>query len=234
MKAESGDFFTDDSATLNLIEHWFRVRDSAIKISGGDALSLTDEGAISVGEVPQSAPMGVPEILIQATVVLFGEKVSEGQLIAGVAIPWFEIITRMKQDPEFLFKIDWRKLEEIIAGAYEREGWPEVILTPRSGDRGRDIIATRPGFGSLRIVDQIKAYNSGHLVSADEVRSMLGVLQTEANVSKGLVTTTARFAPGIERDDRLKAVIPYRLELKDGVQLQKWLVDVATKGSRND
>ncbi len=36
-------------------------------------------------------------------------------------------------------------LEKRIAGAYERAGYPEVVLTPRSGDAGRDIIATKPG-----------------------------------------------------------------------------------------
>ncbi|MBI2360629.1 MAG: restriction endonuclease [Deltaproteobacteria bacterium] len=70
--------------------------------------------------------------------------------------------------------IDWRKLEEIIAGAYEREGWPEVVLTPRSGDRGRNVIATKPGIGSIRIIDQVKAYAPDHPVTADEVRAVLG------------------------------------------------------------
>ena len=135
----------------------------------------------------------------------------------------------LERDAGFLFKIPWRKLEELIAGAYERAGWPEVVLTPPSGDGGRDVIATRPGFGSIRIVDQVKAYAPGHLVTADEIRSMLGVLQVDSNVSKGLVTTTSGFAPRIAKDDRLKAFIPYRLELKDGVALTNWLIDLGKK-----
>jgi restriction system protein len=97
-----------------------------------------------------------------------------------LAVPWFEIIAQLEHDPEFLFKIPWRKLEEIIAGAYVRAGWPDVVLTPRSGDRGRDVIATRPGICSIRIVDQVKAYKPGLLVKADEVRSLLGVLAVES------------------------------------------------------
>jgi len=116
--------------------------------------------------------------------------------------------------------MDWRRMEELVAGAYKREGWPQVELTPRSGDKGRDVIATKPGFGSIRIIDQVKAYRPGHKVPADDVRALLGVLTRDQNVSKGIVTTTSTFAPGVE--DELKALIPHRLELKDGPRLLEW------------
>ena len=164
------------------------------------------------------------DVVLQATLVYFGSGATDGQIVEAVAPPWFEILRHVEKDPEFLFRIPWRTLEEIIAGAYTRAGWPEVILTPRSGDGGRDIIATKPGVLSVRVFDQIKAYRKGHVVTADEIRSMLGVLTANANVSKGLVTTTSRFAPGIERDVRLRAFIPYRLELKDGDELRRWLL----------
>src|SRR5437899_12610567 len=107
-----------------------------------------------------------------------------------------------------MFKIPSRKLEEIIAGGFERWGFPDVVLTPRSADGGRDVIATRPGIGSIRIFDQVKAYKPGLLVTADQVRSMLGVLSGE-NVSKGLVTTTSDFAPRLHEDVHLSKFIPY-------------------------
>jgi restriction system protein len=58
--------------------------------------------------------------------------------------------------------------KEIIAGAYHRSGFDEVILTPRSGDHGRDVIAIKKGIGSIRVIDQVKAYKPGHLVTAVE------------------------------------------------------------------
>jgi restriction system protein len=182
----------------------------------------------------QSFPPSVvvyPDVLLQAAVVSLGSSTREGSIVETVAPAWFEILKLLDQDPDFLFKVPWRKLEEIVAGAYERAGC-DVVLTPRSGDRGRDVIATRPGIFSVRIVDQIKAYQPGHVVTADEVRSMLGVLQVDRNVSKGLVTTTSHFAPGIEKDSGLSAFIPYRLELKNGDQLRKWLVTLATGDTR--
>jgi len=165
-----------------------------------------------------------PEVLLQAAIILTGDRTQEGILVQGVAVAWEEIIRQLAQDPEFLFKIDWRKLEEIIAGAYQRDGWSEVILTPRSGDSGRDIIATRTDVGAIRFYDQVKAFNPGHLVTADDVRAMAGVLYRDQNVSKAIVTTTSRFAPGVF--DEWKSFTPTRLELKEGAQLLEWLQQI--------
>lgn len=227
-----------DSAMPSLVEHWRSLRavHQAVvtdSLSVGVSESVVVEipaGALNLeGQAP--AVSQYPDVLIQAAVVVFGDRRAEGQVIAGVAVPWFETIAQLERDPDFLFKIPWPKLEEIIAGAYERAGWPDVVLTPPSGDRGRDIIATRPGVGSIRIVDQVKAYKRGHVVTADEVRSLLGVLAVESNVSKGVITTTSRFAPGIQRDSGIAAFAPYRLELKDGDQLRGWLLGLTDKGS---
>lgn len=162
-----------------------------------------------------------PEVLLQSVIVP-GEKGQDGQLIEAVTFPWFEIIKLIERDPQLIYDIDWRKWEEIIAGAYKQWGF-DVILTPRSNDKGRDIIATRSGIGCIRFFDQVKAYRPGHLVTADEVRAMVGVLTLEANVSKGIITTTSHFAPGIFKDESIQRFTPYRLELKAKEQLLDWL-----------
>jgi hypothetical protein len=59
-------------------------------------------------------------------------------------------------------------------------------------------------------------------VTADEVRALFGVLTRDQNVSKGVVTTTATFAPRV--CEEWKAVMPYRLELKDGPMVTAWLM----------
>jgi len=207
-----------EDAMANLIARWRERRKQILPPVGRPNLRVVSGEPSGAPPTPQ-----YPEVLLQAAVVVFGDRTNEGQLIREVAIPWFEIIRQLERDLEFMFKIPPRKLEEIIAGAYERAGFPEVILTPRSGDRGRDVIATKPGIGSIRIVDQVKAYKRSHRVTADEVRSVLGVLQVDRNVSKGVITTTSQFAPGILQDEDLKAFVPYRLELKDGSQLVQWL-----------
>ncbi len=169
----------------------------------------------------------LPGFLLQTAILETGKKIDEGQIIEAVTIPWFDIVSQIEKNPAFLFQIPWRRLEEFIAGAYEREGWDEVILTPASRDRGRDIIAVRQGVCRIRIVDQVKAYAPDRYVCANDVRALLGVLSSDLNVSKGFVTTTAKFAPGILEDTSIKPFIPYRLELKDGEALRRWLIDVA-------
>lgn len=154
-------------------------------------------------------------------------------MVQGVALPWLEIVSLIEKDPNFLYQVPWRRLEELIAGAYKREGWDEVTVTPRTGDGGRDIIAVKQGLCAIRIIDQVKAYSQGHRVTANDVRALLGVLSSDPNVSKGFVTTTAEFAPRIMEDITIKPFIPYRLELKDGVQLRSWLVQVAKHSTRS-
>ncbi|MFC1805660.1 restriction endonuclease, partial [Planctomycetota bacterium] len=111
-------------------------------------------------------------------------------------------------------------------------GWDEVTITPRSGDGGRDIIAVKRGICTIRIIDQVKAYSPDRRVTANDVRALLGVLSSDLNVSKGIVTTTAEFAPRIHEDRSIKPFVPYRLELKDGVRLRRWLLEVARCGRR--
>jgi restriction system protein len=183
------------------------------------------------GTVGPPAPPALeyPELLLQAEIVVTGDKTAEGQLIRDVSIFWFEIVRQLQRDPQFLFKIDWRRLEELVAGAYEQAGYPNVTLTPRSGDRGRDVIASKPGFGAIRIVDQVKRYAPRHRVTADEVRSMFGVFAGDPNVSKGVITTTSTFAPGALTKSHLDVFVPNRLELKDGPQLIQWLTSLLSK-----
>jgi restriction system protein len=169
-----------------------------------------------------------PEVTLKALITL-GAANSEGRLVEAVAVPWFEILRIIQRDPKAAYEIDPRKWEEIIAGAYSQAGFDEVILTPRSGDKGRDVVATKFGIGSIRIFDQVKAYKPGHLVTADEVRAMLGVITGADNVSKGVVTTTSNFAPRLADDPYINKYIPFRLELKPKEVLFPWLEGLSKK-----
>jgi hypothetical protein len=80
------------------------------------------------------ALVDAPAILLQA-VLIPSDKTTEGQLIEAVARPWFEIIALLRNSPEVIYQLDWRKWEEIVAGAYRQQGF-EVVLTPRSNDKG--------------------------------------------------------------------------------------------------
>src|ERR1017187_8877794 len=115
----------------------------------------------------------------------------------------------------------------MIAAAFDEAGYDEVILTPRSGDFGRDVIAVRKGVGCVRIIDSVKAYSPGHLVTHDDVRALAGVLYGDPKATKGIVTTTSDFAPKIATDPYISPLMPYRLELMNGVKLKEWLATLA-------
>jgi restriction system protein len=169
-------------------------------------------------------------LLLQAVIVP-GEKTTEGQIIEAVTLPWFAIIDLVQRDPRALYEIDWRKLEELVAGAYRQQGY-DVVLTPRSADGGIDIIASSRGFGSICYFDQVKRFAPDRPVTADDVRAMVGVPAARGNVSKGIITTTSSFAPVIETDPDLQRFMPYRLELRPKDALLEWL-QVAAAGRPN-
>jgi restriction system protein len=85
-----------------------------------------------------------------------------------------------------------------------------VQKAPASRGKGRDVIATKHGVGSVRFFDQVKRYGADYLVTANDVRAMIGVLSIEPNVSKGIITTTTDFAPGVYTDDNIKKFMPHR------------------------
>jgi restriction system protein len=169
--------------------------------------------------------------LITQAIIIPGGRTAEGILIEAVSLPWMEIVRMLHSDPSLAFKVDPRKWEEIIAGAYKKAGFDEVTLTPRSGDLGRDVIAVKRGIGCVRFIDSVKRYGPDHPVPADDVRALLGVLLSDHNATKGIVTTTSTFAPMIPCDPFITSHIPFRLELVDGQELNKRLWDLAKQTS---
>jgi restriction system protein len=166
------------------------------------------------------------EILLNALVEPY-QSTDEGQLIHAVHIPWAAIVSRLQNDWNEAFKIDPRMWEEIIAGAFDRAGYDRVTLTPRSGDFGRDVIAEKDGIGCIRIVGSVKAYKPGHLVTHDDVRALSGVVHGDPRASKGILSTTSDFAPHIKSDPLLSHLMPFRLELMNGLKLRQWLSDLS-------
>jgi restriction system protein len=168
-----------------------------------------------------------PELLLQCLIEP-SKETSEGTLVQSVSAPWIRILKEIQHDSNFLMQFlgHPRKFEEFIAGVYSAQGF-DVMLTSRSKDGGRDVIASKQGFGSVRFLEQVKCYKPGHLVTHDDVRAMLGVLSAEQpRASKALITTTSDFQPTIMTCDQFKPFIPYQLELKNGEKTLQWLQSI--------
>lgn len=179
-----------------------------------------------LGGVTEPPTVPQPEILLQQAVIELEDETHEGQVVLAVLTPWFEIVDEVLRDPEFLFQFtrNSRKFEEFIAATYERAGF-KVTLTPASGDFGRDVIAVKRGIGTIRVIDQVKAYSPHRVVDANDVRALMGVLQTDG-AAKGFLTTTSNFAPGIATDPLIQPWIPSRLELINGEMLKRRLKEL--------
>ena len=177
---------------------------------------------------------GGPELLLQAEILSLGDKTHEGALVRAVSLPWLEIVEHLARNPDFLFSFvqNPRKFEEFIAACYDKAGFDEVTLTPQRGDGGRDVIVVKKGFGSIRFLEQVKAYSPGHLVTHDDVRAMAGTLMMDHNASKGIITTTSKFQPGILKpDSEFAKLMPHRLELKDGMATLDWIESIRAEPS---
>lgn len=163
--------------------------------------------------------------LVLSTVIERGPETDNGQIVKVLALPWFEIFRELERNPDraFEFVDDPIKFEEFLAATYDLLG-AEVELTPRSNDKGRDVIATFRDPVGIRVLDQAKAYSPGHKVKANDVRALQGVLSREPNASKAVITTTSEFAPGVYKEF---GGVSNRLELRDRHTLLDFLQKAA-------
>jgi restriction system protein len=159
-------------------------------------------------------------VLLSRAVIVPYKATAEGQLIWSITAPLRSIIERIMKDPSLIYQVDPRAWEEIIAATYDESGlFDEVTLTPRSGDRGRDVIAVKKGFGSVRLIESVKRHSPGTKTTAEEVQALLGVLLSDPQASKGIVSTTWEFAPMIWENPQITQYIPHRLELVNRTDL---------------
>lgn len=162
--------------------------------------------------------------ILTATILRPYGIVKEGALVR-VAVPaWASLVELLQIDFEVLSTVSARQLEEIVAGAYDRVGFDRVVLTPRSGDHGRDIIAEKDGWGTVRVVVQVKSYNAKNLVSADEVRSLIGTYFMEPGATKAVLATTSDFAPRLRDAPNIAPLLGRELLLLNQRQLIERLV----------
>ena len=207
--------------TIGLIEHGNAYRSD-----------LGDQSYFSFAEThlgltrllsPENAIDGLGEVEIQLSGVVLTPGTRAQQFLAT---PWEAIFRSILENPRSLeeFTRSHRRFEEFIAETYYRSGY-KVELTPASNDGGVDIIAELPGHGTIKILDQTKAYSEHRPVTANDVRAAVAVLATHPDASKAVVTTTSRFAPGVFTE--FASMTPTRLELRDGQKLIEWLKTVA-------
>lgn len=132
-----------------------------------------------------------------------------------------ELIKYLTKHPEFLYELNPRKFEELIAEIFKDMGF-SVDMTPPTRDGGRDIHAIRSdALGSSLYLIECKRYASSRKVGVEPVRSLYGVVQSE-RATTGIIVTTSSFT-----QDAIDFATPlqYQMSLRDFDELKKWLVN---------
>ena len=191
-------------------------------ISEAAISALPDRLSLQIAEGSKKASLVVSSLIIPS------EETYEGVLVGSTSALWHRIIRELGNDWSVAFQISSRQWEELIAGAFtETKLFDEVVLTPATGDKGRDVIAIKRGVLSIRMVGSVKAYAADNLVRHDDVRALAGVLLREPHTSKGIITTTSDFPESIAEE--FAPLISTRLELMNGKMLQAWLSELSDK-----
>lgn len=140
---------------------------------------------------------------------------------------WTAIARWLGDDWSRAHNLTHRQWEELLAGAFAADGYDEVVLTPRSADHGRDVIATKRGVGTVRILAEMKAYRPNRQVRYESIRALIGVLEIDRKASKAILATTGKLPPLLAYQTDIASLVPTRLELLDGPALRAWLARLA-------
>ncbi len=110
----------------------------------------------------------------------------------------FRLLSKILSNPSDIRNITPRQFEEFIAELLSVLGFKDVILTPRSGDGGKDVIASHSIQGiPLIFYFECKKYAEGNKIQLDTMRSLLGTVAHDSRkVNKGILVTTSTFTKG--------------------------------------
>ena len=103
--------------------------------------------------------------------------------------------------PAIIDSLDPRFFEELIGSLYSRLGF-EVLLTKRTRDGGRDIVAVGESANSLiKFIVECKRYRRDRKVGIAPVQRLWGVKMSEG-ATKAVLATTSTFTSGAKKFER--------------------------------
>jgi len=140
------------------------------------------------------------------------------------------ILDQVLRSPESMRALSARDFERFIATLIDRLGFQDVIITPRSGDQGRDVLATMIMHGiPMLFAFECKQYHPSNPVGPEVLRALLGTIThgpTKAN--KGVLVTTSTFTSGA----RSFILTEPSLDGKDFDGITSWMKEYARQRRR--
>ena len=129
----------------------------------------------------------------------------------------------IRNEPKLMRGLEPRAFEEFTAELLIKLGFKGIKLTPRSGDGGRDIVATQV-INDIPVVMafECKKYSETNKIGPDFLRALLGTItQGATRASMGVLVTTSSFTSGARSFIAAEASI----DGKDFDALAKWLLE---------
>ncbi|MBT8232905.1 MAG: restriction endonuclease [Bacteroidia bacterium] len=116
--------------------------------------------------------------------------------------------------------LDWSEMEELVAGVLRGMGY-KTLLSPKGGDRGKDIIASPDGLGLENPKIKVEVKHRKGSMGAPEIRNFLGGLRTN---DRGLYISTGGFTKEAkyEADRSINPITLVNLDLLVGLIIQHY------------
>ncbi|MDH5178276.1 MAG: restriction endonuclease [Gammaproteobacteria bacterium] len=154
-----------------------------------------------------------------------GEE-EKSTLISVDSLP-LKLIAKIMRSPSEVKNLTPRQFEEFVAETLSQLGFSDVILTPRSGDGGKDVIASHLINGiPLSFYFECKKYADGNKIQLETLRALLGTMAHDArHVNKGVLVTTSTFTKGSKEF----IIAESRLDGKDYDGILGWIDELNKK-----
>lgn len=145
--------------------------------------------------------------------------------IVRVTDSWIDMANLIIRMPNFAYSLEPRTFEEFVAGAYKRKGFNQVILTPRSGDGGQDVIAFNDGMFPQSISVSVKLHKQGKKFTHNTVRELIGVMEA-FKMTNGHLVTTGIMPPRLLNNEVVGPYIDRRITILTLDVFRKWLIEL--------
>lgn len=130
-------------------------------------------------------------------------------------------INELAQQPERIYDIAPRRLEEIIAHLFRNTLNCSVELTKTTRDGGKDIVCIDSNFG--KFVVEIKRYRRSRKIGVAYIRHLLGVMLIEGYEYGVFVTTSDFTKDALKAQAQLSRMGKWRIDLRDFDDIKNWL-----------
>lgn len=118
-------------------------------------------------------------------------------LITVDSLP-LKLVSKILKSPKEMKNLSPRQFEKFVAETLNQLGFKEIVLTPRSRDGGKDVVASYQINGiPLSFYFECKKYSEDNKVQLETLRALLGTLSHDArDVNMGVLVTTSTFTKG--------------------------------------